>query len=42
MSECGKEFLYGGVLKRIHRDDLVMGEDDTDRDGDIERIAFVE
>jgi hypothetical protein len=39
--ECVQEFFDCPVLKRVHRDDLVVREDDTDGDGDIVRIAVV-
>ena len=37
-----QEFFYCAVVKGVNSYDLVVGEDDTDRDGDIISITFVE
>ena len=37
-----QEFLDGAVLKGIDGDNLIMGQDDANRNGDIVGVAFVE
>ena len=37
-----QEFFDGPVVERIYRYNLVVGQDDTDGDGDVERITIIE
>ena len=39
--KCIQEFFDGTIIKRIHRYDLVVRKNNTDRNGDIKRITVI-